>query len=109
MKHLKLETTPEISHRMANVSLKRGIAETKLAKALWHYGFRYRFNWKSLPGSPDIAIRKYKIAVFVDGEFWHAKTGAFERVVSRIFRTFSSCLASGSQLTSMSSRMPSGL
>ena len=34
-------------------------------------GFRYRLNYKKLPGSPDIAIPKYKIAIFVDGEFWH--------------------------------------
>lgn len=45
--------------------------ETKLAKALWHRGIRYRRNYKKLPGSPDIAITKYKIAIFVDGEFWH--------------------------------------
>ena len=34
-------------------------------------GFRYRKNYKKLPGSPDIAILKYKIEMFVDGEFWH--------------------------------------
>ena len=71
MKHQKLETTPEISLRMSKVHLKRGKAETALAKALWHDGYRYRLNDKRLPGSPDIAISKYKIAVFVDGEFWH--------------------------------------
>ena len=71
MKHQKLETTPEVSKRMANVSLKGGKAETALAKALWHEGVRYRKNYRKLPGSPDIAITKYKIAVFVDGEFWH--------------------------------------
>ncbi len=42
-----------------------------LAKALWHRGVRYRLNYKALPGSPDIAITKFRIAVFVDGEFWH--------------------------------------
>lgn len=71
MKHQKLETTPEVSKRMANVSLKGGKAETALAKALWHEGVRYRKNYRELPGSPDIAITKHKIAVFVDGEFWH--------------------------------------
>lgn len=44
-----------------------------LAKALWHSGYRYRKNFKKLPGSPDIAILKYNIAVFIDGEFWHGK------------------------------------
>ncbi len=71
MKHQQLETSPEISKRMANVHLKGGKAETALAKALWAEGVRYRKNYRKLPGSPDIAITKYKIAVFVDGEFWH--------------------------------------
>ena len=74
MKHPKhYDTTPEISKRMANVKLKRNLAETMLAKALWHQGYRYRLNYKKLPGSPDIALTKYKIAIFVDGEFWHGK------------------------------------
>ena len=71
MKHQKLSTTPEISKRMANVHLKAGKAETTLARELWKKGFRYRKNYRKLPGSPDIAILKYRIAVFVDGEFWH--------------------------------------
>ena len=71
MKHQKLQTTPEISKRMANVHLKRGKAETLLAKSLWHLGYRYRLNYRKLPGSPDIAITTRKIAIFVDGEFWH--------------------------------------
>lgn len=71
MKHRELQTTPEISKRMARVHLKKGKAETVLAKALWHRGVRYRLNYRKLPGSPDIAITKHKIAIFVDGEFWH--------------------------------------
>lgn len=73
MKHQKLTTTPDISKRMANVHLKAGKAETILAKELWKRGLRYRKNYRKLPGSPDIAILKYHIAVFVDGEFWHGK------------------------------------
>ena len=63
MKHQKLVTTPEISKRMSKVKLKRNKVEIKLAKALWYKGFRYRLNYKALPGSPDIAITKYCIAV----------------------------------------------
>lgn len=58
---------------MSKVKLKGGKAETLLAKALWHHGYRYRKNDKRLPGSPDIAILNHRIAIFVDGEFWHGK------------------------------------
>ena len=58
---------------MSKVKLKGGKAETLLAKSLWHQGYRYRKNDKKLPGSPDIAILKHRIAVFIDGEFWHGK------------------------------------
>ncbi|MGN0333964.1 MAG: very short patch repair endonuclease [Lachnospiraceae bacterium] len=72
MKHPKYYDTDEVtSRRMSNVKLKRGDAEIILAKMLWHKGYRYRLNYKKLPGSPDIAITKSKIAIFVDGEFWH--------------------------------------
>ena len=36
-------------------------------------GYRYRKNYKKLPGSPDIVLTKYKIAIFCDGEFFHGK------------------------------------
>lgn len=71
MKHQKVETTPEISKRMSHVRLKRGKAEVALARSLWRNGVHYRYNYKKLPGSPDIAITRYKIAIFIDGEFWH--------------------------------------
>lgn len=57
MKHPKHYDTDEAtSKRMSNVKLKKGTAEILLAKELWHKGFRYRLNDKSLSGSPDIAI-----------------------------------------------------
>lgn len=47
--------------------------EILLRKALWHKGYRYRKNYKKLPGKPDIALTKYKIAIFCDSEFFHGK------------------------------------
>ena len=47
--------------------------EVSLRKALWHKGYRYRKNYTCLPGKPDIAITKYKIAIFCDSEFFHGK------------------------------------
>lgn len=79
MKHPVLETTPEISKRMSKVKLKNGVAESLLAKTLWHQGIRYRRNYKKLPGSPDIAITAKKVAIFVDGEFWHGHDWANKR------------------------------
>ena len=74
MKHPKsYDSTPEIRKRMSKVRLKNGKAETILAKRLWHEGYRYRRNYKKLPGSPDIALTTYRVAVFVDGEFWHGE------------------------------------
>lgn len=74
MKHPKsYDSTPETRQRMSKVHLKNGKAENQLAIKLWHLGYRYRKNYKKLPGSPDIALTRYKVAVFVDGEFWHGK------------------------------------
>ena len=47
--------------------------EVRLAKALWHLGYRYRKNNKTVFGTPDITFKKWKIALFVDSEFFHGK------------------------------------
>ena len=47
--------------------------ETTLAKELWRLGHRYRKNDKTVYGRPDLTMKRYKIAIFVDGEFWHGK------------------------------------
>lgn len=66
--------TKEQRHRnMVNIKSKNTSIEVKLAKALWNKGYRYRKNYKELPGKPDIVITKYKIAIFCDGEFFHGK------------------------------------
>jgi DNA mismatch endonuclease, patch repair protein len=58
---------------MSHVHSKDTQPEVVLRKALWHLGVRYRKNYKKLPGSPDIVLTKYHIAIFVDGDFWHGK------------------------------------
>jgi len=58
---------------MSRIKSKDTSIEVSLRKALWSAGIRYRKNYTKLPGTPDIAITKYKIAVFCDGEFWHGK------------------------------------
>ena len=58
---------------MQRIQSKDTSIELRLRKALWHEGIRYRKNYKVLPGKPDIAITKYKIAVFCDSAFFHGK------------------------------------
>ena len=59
------------SENMARVKSKNTNPEIFLRKLLWHKGFRYRVNYKNLPGSPDIYLPKYKTAIFANGCFWH--------------------------------------
>lgn len=58
---------------MQKIRSKDTKAEVLLRKALWKKGYRYRKNWKRLPGCPDIVLTKQKICVFVDGEYFHGK------------------------------------
>lgn len=56
---------------MSKIKSKDTKPELVLRKALYNKGIRYRKNFNKLPGSPDVVIMKYHIAIFVDGEFWH--------------------------------------
>ena len=64
--------TQEQRHKnMSNVRNRGTKPEIKVRKWLWQRGFRYRLNVKSVPGKPDVVLRKYRTAVFVNGCFWH--------------------------------------
>lgn len=66
--------TPEQRRKnMQHIRGKDTTIEVILRKALWARGYRYRKNYKRIPGSPDIVLTKYKIAIFCDGEFFHGK------------------------------------
>lgn len=60
-----------------------------LRRKLWGLGFRYRKNYKKLPGKPDIAFIGKKVAVFCDGDYWHGHNwairgyGSLEQELSR--------------------------
>ncbi len=56
---------------MARVKLKDGPLERIVQAGLRHHGFKFQKHVKSLPGSPDLVFPKAKVAVFVDGDFWH--------------------------------------
>ena len=61
------------SRTMSHIRGKNTSIEVALCKALWEKGYRYRKNYKALPGSPDICLTKYKLAIFCDSEFFHGK------------------------------------
>ena len=66
-------TSEQRRKNMQHIHSKNTSIEVALRKALWHKGYRYRKNYSQLPGSPDIVLTKYKIAIFCDGEFFHGK------------------------------------
>ena len=60
--------------RSNNMSVIRSQAtgpELRVRKWLWEHGYRYRLNVSSVPGRPDIVLRRYRTAIFVNGCFWH--------------------------------------
>lgn len=66
--------TPKQRHKaMKNIKSRDTSIEIRLRKALWHKGYRYRKNDKNLPGTPDIVLTKYRIAIFCDSDFFHGK------------------------------------
>ncbi len=66
--------TPEQRRKCMQASKNKGTKpEVLLGQALWSLGLRYRRNDKNIFGKPDFSFKKYKVAVFVDGEFWHGK------------------------------------
>jgi DNA mismatch endonuclease (patch repair protein) len=62
--------------------------EVLLAKALWQRGHRYRKNDKTVFGKPDLTFKKYKIAIFVDSEYFHGKDWEFEKFRIKSNRDF---------------------
>lgn len=66
-------TKEQRRRNMQSIRSKNTKIEIILRKALWRCGIRYRKNYSKIPGKPDIAITKYKIAIFCDSEFFHGK------------------------------------
>ena len=64
--------TPSQRHYvMSRIHGKGTKPELKVRQWLWRHGYRYRLNVKSVPGKPDIVMRRYRTAIFVNGCFWH--------------------------------------
>jgi len=64
--------TPEQRSRaMKRVKLKNGSIETIVQRELKPHQWRFQRHVRWLPGSPDLVFPNEKVAVFVDGDFWH--------------------------------------
>jgi len=64
--------TPQQRHYcMSRIRSKDTTPEKRVRQWLWQHGYRYRLCVKGVPGKPDIVMRKYRTAIFVNGCFWH--------------------------------------
>jgi DNA mismatch endonuclease (patch repair protein) len=76
---MNVHTPSQRSKNMRAIKSTGTKDEIRLAKALWHLGYRYRKNNKTVFGKPDLTFKKYKIAIFVDSEFFHGKDWETEK------------------------------
>ena len=75
MKSNRPEATNEAVRRTMKGNTKKDTTiELTLRRALYKRGVRYRKNVKTILGTPDIAIKKYRLLVFCDGDFWHGNS-----------------------------------
>lgn len=75
MKSNRPEATNEAVRRTMKGNTKKDTTiELALRRALYKRGVRYRKNVKTILGTPDIAIKKYRLLVFCDGDFWHGNS-----------------------------------
>ena len=71
------------SEQMSRIRGKNTGPEKVLRSALWRAGFRYRLHYKTPAGRPDVVFPSRKVAVFIDGCFWHGCPAHYSRPRSR--------------------------
>ena len=75
-------TSNQRHKNMAAIRSKDTKPEMIVRRGLWRRGFRYRLNYKRLPGHPDLVLRKYRTCIFVNGCFWHGHHIDFQLATS---------------------------
>lgn len=81
--------TPEQRHNnMSRIHARDTKPEVVVRKYLFGRGLRYRKNVKSLPGTPDVVLPKYRTVVFVHGCFWHGHEGCRYAVIPETNQSF---------------------
>lgn len=64
-------TKEQRRRNMQAIKSKKTKLENNVTTYLWRNGYRFGKNVKDLEGKPDIAIKKYKLVIFIDSCFWH--------------------------------------
>ena len=80
-------TSGSRSRNMSRIKSKNTKPEIKLRRLLYSLGFRYRIHY-NLPGKPDVVFIKKKIAIFVNGCFWHGHEGCKESHIPKTHSKF---------------------
>lgn len=71
------------SWNMSRIKSKDTSIEVVVRKYLFKRGYRYRKNLATLPGKPDIVLKKYKTVIFINGCFWHKHENCKEAVIPK--------------------------
>src|SRR5947208_1232241 len=69
---------------MSSIRSKNTKPELMVRRLLWKNGFRYRIHNKSIPGMPDISNKGKKIAIFIDGCFWHGCSSCYKEPTTNV-------------------------
>ena len=87
---MKSDRDPEVTRKiMSSIHSQDTKPEMLIRKALFQDGFRYRVHYRGLPGKPDVVFTRVKLAVFIDGDFWHGHNwvirdyGSFDEELKR--------------------------
>ena len=73
----------DVSKIMKRVRSRDTQPELLFRKTLWKAGVRYRVCDKDIPGKPDVTLLARKLAIFIDGEFWHGSQWMRRKLDSR--------------------------
>jgi DNA mismatch endonuclease (patch repair protein) len=83
-----LDVDPVTSQRLGNIRQRNTTPELAVRKLLSRNGIHFCLHNGALPGSPDIANRLQRWAVFVHGCFWHQHAGCFRATLPKRNRLF---------------------
>lgn len=73
MKAYRPKPRDEVARNMRAIRSTENATEAALRSALHRLGLRFRKYRKALPGRPDIVFPRERVAVFIDGDYWHAR------------------------------------